>query len=90
VWLIEEPENCIHPLNQETVIQSLRSVYDGQVLVATHSPAILWLVRPENILMFQNTRKIGAKIIPGDKHPRLVDWKGDPNMATLFAAGVLE
>jgi hypothetical protein len=40
--------------------------------------------------MFQNTRKIGAKIIPGDKHPRLVDWKGDPNMATLFAAGVLE
>jgi predicted ATPase len=90
VWLIEEPENCIHPLNQETVIQSLRSVYDGQVLVATHSPAILWLVRPENILMFQNTRNIGAKIILGDKHPRLVDWKGDPNMATLFAAGVLE
>jgi len=90
VWLVEEPENCIHPLNLETVIQSLRSVYDGQVLVATHSPAILSLARLENILTFQNTRNTGAQIIRGDKHPRLVDWKGDPNMATLFAAGVLE
>ena len=90
VWLIEEPENCIHPLNLETVIQSLSSVYDGQVLVATHSPAILSLARLENILTFQNTRNTGAQIIRGDKHPRLVDWKGDPNIATLFAAGVLE
>jgi len=90
VWLVEEPENCIHPLNLETVIQSLRSVYDGQVLVATHSPAILSLARLENILTFQNTRNTGAQIIRGDKHPRLVDWKGDPNIATLFAAGVLE
>jgi len=90
VWLVEEPENCIHPLNLETVIQSLSSVYDGQVLVATHSPAILSLARLENILTFQNTRNTGAQIIRGDKHPRLVDWKGDPNIATLFAAGVLE
>jgi len=90
VWLIEEPENCIHPLNLETVVQSLSSVYDGQVLVATHSPAILSLTPLENILTFQNTRNTGAQIIRGDKHPRLVDWKGDPNIATLFAAGVLE
>jgi predicted ATPase len=90
VWLVEEPENCIHPLNLETVIQSLSSVYDGQVLVATHSPAILSLTPLEKILTFQNTRNTGAQIIRGDKHPRLVDWKGDPNIATLFAAGVLE
>ena len=35
--LIEEPENGIHPRAIDTVLQSLRHVYDGQVFVATHS-----------------------------------------------------
>ena len=39
-YLIEEPENGIHPRNVETVFESLSSVYDAQVLLATHSPGV--------------------------------------------------
>ena len=38
VYLVEEPENGIHPRAVETVIQSLSSVYEAQILLATHSP----------------------------------------------------
>lgn len=41
IYLIEEPENGIHPKAIETMTQSLSSVYDGQVLMATHSPVVL-------------------------------------------------
>lgn len=37
VFLIEEPENGIHPRAIETVLQSLTSIYSSQVLMATHS-----------------------------------------------------
>ncbi|WP_343411862.1 ATP-binding protein [Candidatus Amarolinea dominans] len=50
VYLIEEPENGIHPRAVETVLQSLSSVYSAQVLLATHSPVILSLVQPELVL----------------------------------------
>src|SRR4030043_247538 len=41
VYLIEEPENGIHPRAIESMLQSLSSVYDAQILLATHSPIIL-------------------------------------------------
>ena len=44
VYLIEEPENGIHPRAVETMYQSLSSVYDAQILMATHSPVILSVV----------------------------------------------
>ncbi len=37
VYLIEEPENGIHPRAVETVYESISSVYNAQVLTATHS-----------------------------------------------------
>lgn len=39
--MVEEPESHIHPLNIEVVFQSLSSVYEGQVLISTHSPTVL-------------------------------------------------
>lgn len=56
ICLIEEPENSIHPLNIETVMQSLRSVYDGQVLVATHSPILLAMTDVSDILVFAESQ----------------------------------
>ena len=41
IYLIEEPENGIHPRAVETVFQSVSSVYGAQVLLASHSPVIL-------------------------------------------------
>ncbi len=89
VCLVEEPENSIHPLNVETVMQSLSSVYDGQVLVATHSPAILAMIDAGKVLVFSRDENRGTSIIRGDEHPRLRDWKGEVSLGTLFAGGVL-
>src|SRR5205807_6568994 len=55
VYLIEEPENGIHPIAVETLYQSLSSVYDAQILLATHSPVILSLAEADKVLCFKKT-----------------------------------
>ncbi len=89
VYLIEEPENGIHPKAIEAVYQSLSSVYNAQILMATHSPVILSLVKPEEILCFAKTEGGVTDIVRGDKHPALQSWKGEVNLSILFAGGVL-
>lgn len=87
-YLIEEPENGIHPRALESVFQSLSSFYDGQVLMATHSPLLLGLASPEQILCFARTESGATDIVRGDQHPRLRGWRGETNLGLLFAAGV--
>ncbi len=89
VYLIEEPENGIHPRAVETMFQSLSSTYDAQILMATHSPVILSTVEPEKVLCFAKDSDGATRIVPGDKHPALRDWRGETNLGVLFAAGVL-
>lgn len=90
VFLIEEPENGIHPRAIETVIQSLSSIYDGQVLVATHSPVALNLLDPAQILCFAKDGSGATDIISGDLHPALRKWReGQPELGVLFASGIL-
>jgi predicted ATPase len=88
IYLVEEPENGVHPTALETIYQSLSSVYDGQVLLTSHSPVLLSLPKPEQLLCFQKSPD-GIEIIPGDKLPALRDWKGEVSLSDLFAAGVL-
>ncbi len=87
--LIEEPENGIHPKGIEGIIQSLSSVYGSQVFCATHSPVVLSLVQPKDILCFGRTREGAVDIRSGDHHPRLRNWQSSANLGDLFAAGVL-
>jgi predicted ATPase len=89
IYLIEEPENGIHPQAAETVFQSLSSAYDSQVLCASHSPLILSLAKPEQVLCFAMTAEGAVDIVRGDEHPNLRDWKRGADLGTLFAAGVL-
>jgi predicted ATPase len=89
IYLIEEPENGIHPRAVDTMFQSLSSVYDAQILVATHSPIVLSLVEPANVLCFAKTVQGAVDIVKGDEHPALRDWKGEANLGVLFAGGVL-
>lgn len=89
VYLIEEPENGIHPRAVETVLQSLSSVYGAQVLLATHSPVILGLTDPKHVLCFARTGEGETDIVRGDQHPRLREWQGETDLGTLFASGVL-
>ena len=89
IYLIEEPENGIHPKAVEGVFQSLSSVYRGQVLIATHSPLFLGLAEPSQLLCFAKNPSGAISIVSGDKHPALKEWRGEVDLSTLYAAGVL-
>lgn len=89
VYLIEEPENGVHPRAVETMIQSLSSVYDAQILLATHSPVILSILEPDDVLCFAKTEEGATDIIRGSEHPKLKAWRGEENLGVLFASGVL-
>jgi len=89
VYLIEEPENGIHPRAVDTLFQSLSSVYDAQILVATHSPVVLSLTEADKVLCFAKTKEGAVDIVKGSEHPALRDWQGEANLGVLFAGGVL-
>jgi predicted ATP-dependent endonuclease of OLD family len=89
VYLIEEPENGVHPRAVETLFQSLSSVYDAQMLLATHSPIILSIAEAQTVLCFAKTPEGATDIVLGSDHPRLMEWRGETNLGVLFAAGVL-
>ena len=57
ILLIEEPENGIHPKAMETVVQSLTSIYSGQVLIATHSPVVIAQLEASKILCFAKNQE---------------------------------
>jgi predicted ATPase len=89
VYLIEEPENGIHPLAMESIYQALSSVYGAQILMASHSPVVLSTARPEQVLCFKKNAMGATDIVSGADHPNLRNWQGEADMGTLLAAGVL-
>lgn len=89
LYLIEEPENGIHPRAIEVVYQALSSVYGGQVLCASHSPVVLGMAKREEVLCFAKGEAGATAVVRGSEHPQLRDWKGSLDLGTLFAAGVL-
>ena len=88
-YLIAEPENGIHPRNIETVLQSLSSVYDSQVLMATHSPDVVRSAGIDTVLCFCRDDDGGTDIVSGRSHPLLRDWPGDMDIGLLLGSGVL-
>lgn len=88
--VVEEPENSIHPQAIASVLDSLRSLYDSQVWVSTHSPIVLASTKLPELLITRLDRSGAASVTPGDQHPRLADWKGAIDLGTLFATGVFE
>lgn len=89
IFLIEEPENGIHPQAVETVFQALSNTDDCQILCATHSPVLLSLAVPEQVLCFARTAEGATDIVRGDKHPKLAEWRRGTDLGTIFAAGIL-
>ena len=89
IFLIEEPENGLHPLAVETVLQSLSSVYDAQILLTTHSPLVARLAQPDELLCLARDEVAGTDMVRGTEHPRLRDWQGSADLGTLLASGVL-
>lgn len=91
LYLIEEPENGMHPRAIENVFDSLRSVYGAQALIATHSLVALNLLQPKDILCFAKTADGATDIVSGDNHPALADYKAGASdaLGVLFASGIL-
>lgn len=89
ILLIEEPENGVHPRAIDAVVQSLQSVYDGQVFIATHSPLVLSLVKDRDLLCFTKDHDGAVAIVRGNHHPRLAQWRSALNLGDLFAKGIL-
>jgi predicted ATPase len=89
IYLVEEPEDGIHPQAVETVFQSLSSAYSAQVLCTSHSPVVLALAEPAQLLCLARDPGGATDIVRGDQHPLLLEWRRGTDLGTLFAAGVL-
>ncbi len=89
VYLVEEPENGVHPKALEIVLRSLSSIPGAQMLLATHSPFVVQQCGTDPLLCFSRDDD-GTHVVPGPGHPSLTDWDGTPDLGIVFAAGVLE
>ena len=87
-YLIEEPENGIHPIAVEIVYQSLSSIYESQVFIASHSPIFLRCVDVNEVLCFSRQAD-GITITTGHHHPRLKEWKTTGDNDLFFATDLL-
>lgn len=88
-YFVEKPENGIHPGNIETLMDSLSSVYDAHVLLATHSPAVARRVRTEQLLCFARDDVSGTDVVTGCAHPRVRDWPDPVDLGLVLKSGVL-
>ncbi len=61
----------------------------AQVLLATHSPVVLGVVKPEQLLCFAKDEDGATDIVLGSEHPMLREWRRETSLSMLFAAGVL-
>jgi len=88
-YLLEEPENGIHPLAIEFAYQSLSTVYGAQVFIASHSPTLLRFVKPQQVLCFGHDATRGTVVVRGHQHPRLAQWQHSVDEAMFWAADIL-
>jgi hypothetical protein len=86
---IEEPENGIHPKAIETILESLQVAENSQIWVTSHSPIVVAVTPREKLLFLRQSGTGGVEIIRGDRHPELANWRGLPELETLYRAGVL-
>ena len=89
IYLIEEPENGIHPMAVATAYDSFLSMYDAQVLLASHSPVVLNAASMDDVLCFAKDDSGSTDIVLGAEHPKLRQWQGGVNLGTLLASGIL-
>ena len=90
IYLIEEPENGLHPLAIQAAYEVLcRPPPEVQLFFATHSPIFLAHVGIEDVLVFRRHAEGFCIVRHGDEVPDLQDWQGRQSIAELFVTGVL-
>jgi predicted ATPase len=88
IYMVEEPENGVHPKALEIILKALAAIPEAQVFIATHSPLVVQEEGADVLLCFSRDDQ-GVHAVPGNKHPALQDWKGVPDLATIFSSRVL-
>lgn len=88
IYMVEEPENGVHPKALDVILRSLSAIPQSQMLIATHSPFVVQQVGLKPLLCFssENSQTV---IVRGTAHPLLKGWDGSPDLANIFASGVL-
>lgn len=89
VYMVEEPENGVHPYALEIIMKALTAIPEAQVFVATHSPLVVQQAGIKSLLCFMRDRGSGVKIVRGASHPALRGWNGTPDLASIFESRVL-
>lgn len=89
IFIVEEPENGIHPGAIDAVFDSLTSMYNSQVLLTTHSPTLVNLANLENLLCFTRDEKKSTNIIQATRLPIVKNWENRPTPGWLLTSGVL-
>ena len=89
IFLIEEPENGIHPRAVSSLLEVLKGPSDNQIFVATHSPLILRQMQPKDILVFRKTEDGATDIVRGTEHPALRRWREEVPLDKLVVSGIL-
>lgn len=89
---IEEIDHGLHPQALELVVQRLREAAERtQFIVATHSPALVNRLRPEEFVVCDRDDD-GASIIPAltvDEVRAIVEESGEQPLGELWFSGVL-
>jgi predicted ATPase len=89
-YLIEEPENGLHPLAIQVMHEALsKPPANSQVLCATHSPIFLAQTDLDHALVFRRAPEGYAIVRRAREIPQLHDWVGRVNLSDLFVTGVL-
>jgi len=89
LYMVEEPENGVHPHALEVIIKALSAIPDAQVFIATHSPLVVQQVGPRPLLCFARGEDTGVRVTHARSHSALRDWDGSPELSTIFSSRVL-
>jgi predicted ATPase len=87
---LAEPENSVHLHKIETILHSLRSLYNSQVWVSTHSPMILAHTEAKSIILMRETGNNAIEAVTGTQYPRLRLWQSRINQSAYLLADVLD
>ncbi len=88
IYMVEEPENGVHPRALEVILRALAAIPGAQTFIATHSPLVVQEEGIDPLLCFARDEG-GVHIISGKNHPALKEWKGTPELSSIFASRVL-
>jgi predicted ATPase len=69
IYLVEEPENGLHPSRIAYIVRMLRAVAEDpknpvQVIMATHSPLVVNELRPEEVTVVTRDTETGTRLRP--------------------------